>query len=192
MALDSPSPETSPELSQIIPFKSPSSTDRPILLPTQVPPPPHSQLTIQRKIRHIRGLVCRNIALNPPTRARSSTQDDDTLQTSWQSPSKFLVQVDDGPHQSLSSSDLKDMMKRPAKVMRRRSTKVYHLGALEDSVCRQKRWEKVVAGKLVDLFFTLHRTAKGNPRWAGINTRWSVVYQWASLWDDGIFPVSSG
>jgi len=116
----------------------------------------------QRKIRHIRGLVCRNIALNPPTRERSSTQDDDTLQTSWQSPSKFLVQVD-GPHQSLSSSDLKDMMKRPAKVMRRRSTKVYHLGALEDSVCRQKRWEKVVAGKLVDLFFTLHRTAKGFP-----------------------------
>jgi hypothetical protein len=160
MALDSPSPESSPELSQIIPFKSPSSTDRPILLPSQVPtsfPTYH-----QRKIRHIRGLVCRNIALNAPSRARSSTQDDDTLRTSWQSPSKLLVQPD-GPHQSLSSSDLKDMMKRPAKVMRRRSTRVYHLGALEDSVCRQKRWEKVVAGKLVDLFFTLHATAKGFP-----------------------------
>jgi hypothetical protein len=104
--------------------------------------------------------VCRNVALHGTGRARSSTQDDDTLRTSWQSPSKLLEEPA-GPHHSLSSSDLKDMKKRPAKVMRRRSTRVYHLGALEDSVCRQKRWEKVVDGKLVDLFFTLHRTTKG-------------------------------
>jgi hypothetical protein len=62
----------------------------------------------------------------------------------------------------MSSSDLKEMAKRPGKV-RRRSTRIYHLGALEDSISRQQRWEKVVETRLVDLFFTLHRTRKGTP-----------------------------
>ena len=68
-----------------------------------------------------------------------------------------------GPHTSMSSSDLKDMMKRPTKVMRRRSTRVYHLGASEDTVFRQKRWEKVVETRLVDIFFTIHRNRTGTP-----------------------------
>ena len=63
----------------------------------------------------------------------------------------------------MSSSDLKEMARRPAKVMRRRSTRVYHLGALEDSISRQQRWEKVVETRLVDLFFTLHRGRQGYP-----------------------------
>lgn len=40
--------------------------------------------------------------------------------------------------------------------MRRRSTRVYHLGAFEDSICRQKRWERVIDSRLEDLFFTIH------------------------------------
>jgi hypothetical protein len=63
----------------------------------------------------------------------------------------------------MSSNDLKDMVKRPKQMMRRRSTRVYHLGALEDSICRQKRWEKVVDEKLVDLFFTIHVNKRGIP-----------------------------
>ena len=51
---------------------------------------------------------------------------------------------------------MKDAAKRPAKVLRRRSTRVYHLGAFEDSICRQKRWERVIGGRLEDLFFTIH------------------------------------
>jgi len=61
----------------------------------------------------------------------------------------------------MSSGDLKDLVKRPKASLRRRSTRVYHLGALEDSVYRQKRWEKVVETKLVDLFFTIHPNRRG-------------------------------
>lgn len=63
----------------------------------------------------------------------------------------------------MSSSDLQDMMKRPTKALRRRSTRVFPLGALEDTVFRQKRWEKVVETKLVDIFFTIHRNRTGTP-----------------------------
>lgn len=107
-------------------------------------------------------MLCRNIALTPPTRHRSSTQDDDTLRTSWQSPTKMLNQPIDGPHTSMSSTDLEGMRKRPATTLRRRSTRVYHLGALEDSVSRQKRWERVVDTRLLDVFFTIHRARQGD------------------------------
>jgi hypothetical protein len=73
----------------------------------------------------------------------------------------------------MSSSDLKDMAKqqqqqqqqpqRPTKAMRRRSTRVYHLGALEDSVVRQKRWEEIVESRLVDVFFSVHSSRRGDP-----------------------------
>ena len=36
MAMDASTPEASPELPEIVPFKHSSSLDRPILLPTQV------------------------------------------------------------------------------------------------------------------------------------------------------------
>ena len=114
-------------------------------------------------MRHIRGLLCRNVVLQPTTRPRSTTQDDDTLRTSWQSPSKLLSQPN-GPHTSMSSGDLKEMAKRPVKGMRRRSTRVYHLGALEDSIRRQKKWEKVVETRLVDVFFTIHRNRQGTEK----------------------------
>ena len=159
--LDSSSPQTSPERPQTVPFKPPASTDKPILLPTQVPNPNSPKIkAMQRKLRHIRGLLCRNVSLQPPVRARSSTQDDDTLRTSWQSPSKLLTQ-ENGPHTSMSSSDLKDMMKRPTKTMRRRSTRIYQLGTLEDTVYRQKRWQQVVETRLIDIFFTIHRNRTG-------------------------------
>src|SRR5271154_5340445 len=158
------SPDTSPQFPLTIPVLPPSSST-PILLPTQVPllttPSINHKAEQQRKLRHIRGLLCRNISLSPQSRARSSTLDDDELKTSWQSPSKQLLAEEVKP--SMSSSDLKEMARRPAKVMRRRSTRVYHLGALEDSISRQQRWEKVVETRLVDLFFTLHRTRQGYP-----------------------------
>lgn len=104
-------------------------------------------------------MCCRNISLKPQTRPRSSTQDDDTLRTSWQSPSKLLSQVD-GPHTSMSSSDLKDMAKRP-KTIRRRATRAYHLGAVEDSISNQKKWEQIVDQRLIDVFFTIHLEGQG-------------------------------
>ena len=64
----------------------------------------------------------------------------------------------------MSSSDLQHMAKRPTKVLRRRSTRIYPLGALEDTVFRQKQWEKVVETKLIDIFFTIHRNRTGMPR----------------------------
>lgn len=162
MALEPSSPNASPEIPIAIPVSIPTSADRPILLPTQVHHlDPRAILTWQRKLRHIRGVICRNIALHPPSRPRSSTQDDDTLRTSWQSPSKLLGEQPDGPHASMSSGDLKDLMKRPKTTLRRRSTRIYHLGALEDSVYRQKRWEKVVETRLADLFFTIHPNTRG-------------------------------
>jgi hypothetical protein len=129
--------------------------------------------------------------MHPPTRARSSTQDDDTLRTSWQSPSKLLVQPDE-PHTSMSSSDLTDMMKRPRKTARRRSTLIYHLGPLEDSVLRQKKWEKIVETRLVDLFFTIHRNRRGTSllfSWSVFWDRSTIVHQWGNFPDYGTLAL---
>lgn len=70
----------------------------------------------------------------------------------------------------MSSGDLTDMVKRPA-ARRRRSTRVYHVGALEDSVSRQKRWENVIGSRLVDLFFTIHPNRQGTPYTERIESR---------------------
>jgi hypothetical protein len=48
MELDPSSPDASPELPKVIPFNPPSSTDRPILLPTQV----YSRRTIKETKCH--------------------------------------------------------------------------------------------------------------------------------------------
>ena len=152
-----------------MPFRPSPSSDRPVLLPTQVQ---HGMMGSdrQRKLRHVRGVLCRNISLRPPARPRSSTQDDDELQTSWQSPSKLRGRLQaNGPHTSMSSSDLKEMVKRPMKTPRRRSSRVHQLGALEDSVYRQKRWEKVIETRLVDVFFTVHANRKGIAREYGLH-----------------------
>ena len=70
----------------------------------------------------------------------------------------------------MSSGDLTDMAKQPA-TRRRRSTRVYHVGALEDSVSRQKRWENVIGSRLVDLFFTIHRNRQGTPQTERVDDR---------------------
>jgi hypothetical protein len=62
----------------------------------------------------------------------------------------------------MSSSNLTEMTKRP-KGVRRRSTRVYHLGAMEDSVSRQKKWEEVVQRRLVDVWFSIHAGREDEP-----------------------------
>jgi hypothetical protein len=54
-------------------------------------------------------------------------------------------------------------MAKKAPRARRRSTRIYRLGALEDSVVRQTRWEKVVRTQFVDSYFTIQTTLDGSP-----------------------------
>jgi len=76
----------------------------------------------------------------------------------------------DAPHTSLSSTNLEGMRKRPAANLRRRSTRAYQVGALEDTVSRQKRWESVVEKNLVDVFFTIHRNHDGT-----LSMTWTLI-----------------
>lgn len=103
-----------------------------------------------RKLRHLNGIVVRNLTTSTtPSRLRGTSTDDDFLAGAWRTASKTLAatQQDESEsslHHSKSSSDLAS--ERPHS--RRRSTR-----GLDGIVQKQKRLEDV---RMSDVFFSLH------------------------------------
>ncbi|KAH8148457.1 uncharacterized protein LAJ45_07559 [Morchella importuna] len=120
------------------------SRGRPLLLPTG------------RKLRHLNGIVVRNLTTSTtPSRPRGTSTDDDFLAGAWRTASKTLTatQQDESEsslHHSKSSSDLASG--RPHS--RRRSTR-----GLDGIVQKQKRLEDV---RMSDVFFSLHIAELGD------------------------------
>ncbi|KAG0640317.1 hypothetical protein HOY80DRAFT_959534 [Tuber brumale] len=142
-----------------------TSRERPLLLPSG------------RKLRHLTGIALRNLTTSvqkaQSTRTTKSS-DDDALAGAWRSAGKRPAQVEELAGGSSSSrgggliharSEM-DLTKadvdmevgidiRPSGRLRRRSTRGNPLG-LGSPMTRQKRLEDVAAGRMADVFFSLH------------------------------------
>lgn len=125
-------------------------------------------------MRHLNGIALRNLTTQKAaSRPRGKSTDDDSLAAAWKSPSKALSLKAEavkgggesegessaagaaGLAHSKSSNDLlAEALERPPKP-RRRSTRGNPVG-MENPILRQKRLEDVAAGRMADVFFTLH------------------------------------
>jgi len=134
-----------------------------------------------RKLRHLTGIALRNLTTSvqkaQSTRSAKSS-DDDVLIGAWRSTGKLPAHTGELISGSGSSSSGRgrgglihaksemDLTRadvdvdvganvRPGGRLRRRSTRGNPLG-LESPMTRQKRLEDVTAGRMVDVFFSLH------------------------------------
>ena len=144
----------------------------------------YSELDLQsgrqnRKLRHVQGISLRNLTLaQHPPRSRGKTIDDESLPNALKTPAKALaLRESRSLEHSRSSSDIKSAglangalfmekkagsalddsenpnLRPEATKLRRRSTLNWETALPE---ARQKTLEDVVAGKLADVFFSLH------------------------------------
>lgn len=134
-----------------------------------------------RKLRHLRGITVRNLNIKPSSKNRTRSNDDESIPTSWKSPSKLLARTteEDTLAHSRSSADLSTAahtvatstpstlklefeagQERPAlRRMKRRSTRrdtILFGFVFESASVRNKRLEEATLGRMADSFFSLH------------------------------------
>ncbi|CUS14440.1 unnamed protein product [Tuber aestivum] len=158
-----------------------TSRERPLLLSSVHLSSSYPHLIRGRKLRHLTGIALRNLTTSvekaQSTRPTKSS-DDDVLVGAWKSVGKLPVRAEGstGGGSSGSGGGLihakseMDLTKVDVGVdvdvdvgvdvglggrLGRRSTRGNPLG-LESSMTRQKRLEDVAAGRMVDVFFSLH------------------------------------
>jgi len=122
-----------------------------------------------RKLRHLTGIALRDLTtcVQKTQSARSAkSSDDDVLAGAWKSAGKLPARTEELTSGSSSSGGglihAKSEMDltRPGGRLRRRSTRGNPLG-LENPLTRQKRLEDVTAGRMADVFFSLHIVGGG-------------------------------
>ncbi len=135
-----------------------------------------------RKLRHLQGIILRNLTLSQPrSRSRGKTIDDESLPHAFKSPTKLLAQREAHKlEHSRSSSDLKSPSPkdvtnkampdgssdsiaetRPSIGRLRRRSTLNWIGA--SPAVRQKKLEDVTAGRMADTWFSLHCEGHDDP-----------------------------
>ncbi|KAL4988694.1 UV radiation resistance protein and autophagy-related subunit 14-domain-containing protein [Aspergillus falconensis] len=120
---------------------------------------------VSRKLRHLTGVSIRNLIVNPPSRARGKTIDDEDIPNSLQSPFKILAQ---GSNRSLnhsrSFSNLKSspasanengrtQQRLPLRQARRQSTLPW---SDPNPQMRQVKLEDITRGRMANTWFSIH------------------------------------
>ncbi|KAK8162274.1 UV radiation resistance-associated gene protein [Phyllosticta citrichinensis] len=139
-------------------------------------------LPYNRRIRHLHGITIRNLALvQPSSRPRGKTIDDDAIPSTLKTPAKALAQRESRKlEHARSSTDLRardlhpigesadksqdttlDAPVRPSiSRLRRRSTMTWS-GA--SPLERQRKLEDVAEGRMANIFFSLHVAENEDP-----------------------------
>lgn len=137
-----------------------------------------------RKLRHLTGIALRNLTTQKLLlRPHGESTDDDCLAVAWEYPSKTISAHPDIPSggkrgaegesstieavslvHSKSSNDLSAEGLERSPEPKRRSTRGNPVG-MENPILRQKRLEGVTAGRMADVFFTLHILELGGGRY---------------------------
>lgn len=137
-----------------------------------------------RKLRHLTGIVLRNLTTQKvPSRPHGKSTDDDYLAAGWKTSNKDIFAHPDiqgegrghvegessvggamCPVYSKSSNDLPAGEFERLSKPRRRSARGNPVGT-EKPILRQKRLEGVAAGRMADVFFTLHIPEFGGERY---------------------------
>ncbi|KAL4802119.1 UV radiation resistance protein and autophagy-related subunit 14-domain-containing protein [Aspergillus unguis] len=129
-----------------------SRRDRPYLFPSS------------RKLRHLQGVSIRNLVVEPPSRARGKTIDDEDIPNSLQSPSKKLAQdANRSLHHSRSFSNPKSLpasgdlnvrteQRLPLRQARRRSTLPW---SDPNPQVRQVKLEDITRSRMANAWFSI-------------------------------------
>ena len=119
-------------------------------------------------MRQLRGVQLRNLTADSATiastRPRSSTQDDDRLDTSWQTASKQRTAgittppPKHVPHSSLDLAGSSSPLGRPGLQQQNRRISFLRAGAIyhNDPVRTQRKLDRVINTQLLNSFFSLH------------------------------------
>ncbi|KAL2817720.1 UV radiation resistance protein and autophagy-related subunit 14-domain-containing protein [Aspergillus cavernicola] len=119
-----------------------------------------------RKLRHLQGVSVRNLVVNPPSRARGKTIDDEDIPNSLQTPSKILAQdASRSLHQSRSFSNLKTStasdeqsnrseQRLPLRQARRKSTLLPWSDP--NPQIRQVKLEDIARSRMANTWFSIH------------------------------------
>ncbi|KAI9375269.1 UV radiation resistance protein and autophagy-related subunit 14-domain-containing protein [Aspergillus egyptiacus] len=117
-----------------------------------------------RKLRHLQGVSVRNLIVNPPSRIRGKTIDDEDIPNSVQSPSKILARNESRPlHQSRSFSNLqasttedpsKHIEQRPLSQQARRTSILPWSDP--DPQVRQVKLEDITRSRMATTWFSIH------------------------------------
>ncbi|KAK6363266.1 hypothetical protein TWF730_000709 [Orbilia blumenaviensis] len=154
-----------------------ATRDRPLLSPNG------------RHLRHLKGIAVRNLS-SKPARVHRRSNDDENLATSWRSPGKLAVHLEERTlTHSRSAIDLSSLAaessaagassgsnthhipddtasegSRPILIRRRntRSNSILAGTIFENATTRQRNLTDATLGKLVDTFFTLHHDSVGD------------------------------
>ncbi|KAJ0418439.1 UV radiation resistance protein and autophagy-related subunit 14-domain-containing protein [Aspergillus carlsbadensis] len=117
-----------------------------------------------RKLRHLQGVTIRNLVVNPPTRARGKTIDDEDIPNSLQSPSKILAEdTSRALHHSRSFTNLKSSgtpddhharhERLPLRQARRKSTLPW---SGPNPQVRQVKLEDITRTRMATSWFSIH------------------------------------
>ncbi|KAL2838802.1 UV radiation resistance protein and autophagy-related subunit 14-domain-containing protein [Aspergillus pseudoustus] len=117
-----------------------------------------------RKLRHLQGVTIRNLVVNPPSRARGKTIDDEDIPNTFQSPSKILAEdTNRALHQSRSFSNLKSSSatdhqnvsheRLPLRQARRKSTLPW---SGPNPQVRQVKLEDITRSRMATSWFSIH------------------------------------
>ncbi|OJI95928.1 hypothetical protein ASPVEDRAFT_122485 [Aspergillus versicolor CBS 583.65] len=127
--------------------------DRPFIYPSS------------RKLRHLQGVSVRNLVIDPPSRVRGKTIDDEDIPNSLETPSKILAQ-DAGRslHHSRSFTNLKsspasgDQIVRPEPRLPLRQTRRKSTLPWSDSnpQMRQVKLEDITRSRMANTWFSIH------------------------------------
>ncbi|KAL4920546.1 UV radiation resistance protein and autophagy-related subunit 14-domain-containing protein [Aspergillus aurantiobrunneus] len=127
--------------------------DRPSLFPSS------------RKLRHLQAVSVRNLVVDPPSRTRGKTIDDEDIPNSLQSPSKILAQdANTSLHHSRSFSNLKSSpapsdrsvrseQRLPLRQARRKSTLPW---SDPNPQIRQVKLEDITRSRMANTWFSIH------------------------------------
>ncbi|KAL4901639.1 hypothetical protein BDW74DRAFT_159852 [Aspergillus multicolor] len=118
-----------------------------------------------RKLRHLQGVSIRNLVVNPPSRARGKTIDDEDIPNSLQSPSKILArETNRSLNHSRSFSNLESspiagnqnvrtQQRIPLRQARRQSTLPWND---PDPQMRQLKLEDITRSRMANTWFSIH------------------------------------
>ncbi|KAL4782223.1 UV radiation resistance protein and autophagy-related subunit 14-domain-containing protein [Aspergillus varians] len=118
-----------------------------------------------RKLRHLQGVSIRNLVVDPPSRARGKTIDDEDIPNSLQSPSKiFARDTNRSLHHSRSFSNLKSFpasgdqsgrteQRLPLRQARRTSTLPW---SDPNPQVRQVKLEDITRSRIANTWFSIH------------------------------------
>ncbi|KAE8325579.1 UV radiation resistance protein and autophagy-related subunit 14-domain-containing protein [Aspergillus sergii] len=117
-----------------------------------------------RKLRHLQGISIRNLVVDPPSRTRGKTIDDEDIPNSFQSPSKILAQDASRPlNHSRSFTNLKSVNAAGDKCItreppsrrqpQRRNTLPW---SDPNPRTRQVKLEDITRSRMADTWFSMH------------------------------------